>query len=200
MFKAEFLDALRKRLEGLPHGVIMESLEFYSEMIDDRIEEGMSEQEAVRSIGSVDEIAAQIIAETPIRKIIKENITPKNKLSTTAIVLICVGAVVWVPLLIAAIAIFISVYACLWAAIVCAWAAFVTFAACFIGGIAGGTACAIFISAPSGLLLIAGGLICASLAIFSFFGCVAATKGAAKLSKTIVIGIKNMFIKGGKAQ
>ena len=199
MFKAEFLDALRKRLEGLPHSVIMESLEFYSEMIDDRIEEGMSEQEAVRSIGSVDEIAAQIIAETPIKKIIKESITPKNKLSATAITLICVGAVVWVPLLIAAIAILISLYAVLWTAIVCAWAAFATFAACFIGGVAGGAVCAVFLSAPSGLLLIAGGLICASLAIFSFFGCVAATKGAAKLSGNIVIGIKNLFIKGGKA-
>lgn len=199
MFKAEFLDALRRRLEGLPHSVIMESLEFYSEMIDDRIEEGLPQEEAVKSVGSVDEIAAQIISETPINKIVIEKLKPKSKLSALTIILLVLGSPIWLSLAIAAFAVLISVYAVLWTLIICLWAAFASLAAGFVGGIAAGTVSIVFTSLQSGLLLIAGGLICASLAIFAFFGCKAATKGMAILSGKIAVGIKNMFIKGGKA-
>ena len=72
MNKQEFLTRLRKGLSGLPQEDIEERLTFYSEMIDDRIEEGLSEEEAVAAIGSPDEIAEQIIGEIPIKKIVKE--------------------------------------------------------------------------------------------------------------------------------
>lgn len=47
MNKQEFLVKLRKGLSGLPKEDIEERLTFYSEMIDDRMEEGLSEEEAV---------------------------------------------------------------------------------------------------------------------------------------------------------
>ena len=47
MNKQEFLSQLRKGLAGLPQNDIEERLAFYGEMIDDRIEEGLSEEEAV---------------------------------------------------------------------------------------------------------------------------------------------------------
>ena len=47
MNKEEFLNSLRKRLKGLPNNEIEERISFYSEMIDDRVEEGMSEEEAI---------------------------------------------------------------------------------------------------------------------------------------------------------
>ena len=59
MRKQEFLAKLRKGLSGLPQDDIEERLIFYSEMIEDRKEEGLSEEEAVAAIGSVDEIVAQ---------------------------------------------------------------------------------------------------------------------------------------------
>ena len=65
MRKQEFLSALRKRLSSLPKREIEERLLFYSEMIDDRMEEGLSEEAAVRAIGAADAIAAQIMAEQP---------------------------------------------------------------------------------------------------------------------------------------
>ena len=74
MSKQEFLVQLRKGLSGLPQDDIEERLTFYSEMIDDRMEEGFSEEEAVSQIGSVDEIVSQIIADIPIMKIAKEKI------------------------------------------------------------------------------------------------------------------------------
>ena len=48
MNKTEFLDALRHALGKLPSYEVEQSIAFYAEMIDDRIEDGMSEQEAVR--------------------------------------------------------------------------------------------------------------------------------------------------------
>ena len=56
MTKKQFLDRLGKSLNGLPQEDISERLTFYGEMIDDRAEEGLTEEEAVAGIGSVEEI------------------------------------------------------------------------------------------------------------------------------------------------
>lgn len=42
MNKNEFLSALKARLSALPPNELEERLEFYSEMLEDRIEEGLS--------------------------------------------------------------------------------------------------------------------------------------------------------------
>ena len=53
MTKHEFLLQLGKALSSLPRRERDERLGFYSEVIDDRIEEGLSEEEAVRNMGEV---------------------------------------------------------------------------------------------------------------------------------------------------
>ena len=47
MTKNEFLSSLRSKLQGLPPADIDERIGFYSEMIDDRMDEGKSEEEAI---------------------------------------------------------------------------------------------------------------------------------------------------------
>ena len=47
MRKEEFLSQLESGLYGLPQADIDERLSFYAEMIDDRMEEGLGEEEAV---------------------------------------------------------------------------------------------------------------------------------------------------------
>lgn len=76
MSKQEFLEPLRRGLSGLPREDIEERLKFYSEMLEDRMEEGLSEEEAVSAAGSVDEIVAQAVADIPLAKIAKERIRP----------------------------------------------------------------------------------------------------------------------------
>ena len=63
MTKQEFSDALRKALTNLPPEDLERSIDFYQEMIDDRMEDGISEEEAVAAIGSVAEVSQQILAE-----------------------------------------------------------------------------------------------------------------------------------------
>ena len=72
MTKLQFLLALHDKLAGLPRNEVEERLNFYSEMIEDRMEDGLSEEEAVAAVGSIDEIAEQITADIPLIKIVKE--------------------------------------------------------------------------------------------------------------------------------
>lgn len=47
MTKSDFLDLLREKISRLPEWEAAKTVVYYSEMIDDRIEDGMSEEEAV---------------------------------------------------------------------------------------------------------------------------------------------------------
>ena len=51
MTKLKFLLLLNERLSHLPSKEVEERLAFYSEMIEDRMEEGLSEEEAVSEVG-----------------------------------------------------------------------------------------------------------------------------------------------------
>lgn len=64
MKKAEFLALLRERLADFSNEDAEKSAAFYSEMIDDRMEEGMTEEEAVAALGSLDDIVRSIRQET----------------------------------------------------------------------------------------------------------------------------------------
>ena len=138
MTKQEFLAALQDGLRGLPQSDIDERVSFYAEMIDDRVEDGLSEEEAVAAIGSADAIVAQIIADTPIAKLVKHKIVPR-RLSTLAVVLIAFGFPIWFSLLIAAVAVVFSLYVTLWAVIVSLWSVFAALVGsafgCLVGGI-----------------------------------------------------------------
>ncbi len=59
MTKQDFLAALERALAKLPHAEAQQAIAFYDEAISDRVEDGMSENDAVASLGDVDEIARQ---------------------------------------------------------------------------------------------------------------------------------------------
>ena len=135
MNKQEFLKELRGRLAGLPEEDIDERLTFYGEMIEDRMEEGLSEAEAVSAIGSVDEIVTQTIADIPLAKIAKERIKPKRRLKAWEIVLLTVGSPIWFSLGIAAVSVVFALYVSLWAVIISLWAVFGSLTLCAAGTI-----------------------------------------------------------------
>lgn len=196
MTKLKFLFALRDKLSGLSQEDVEERLGFYSEVIEDRMEEGISEEEAVAAVGSVDEIAAQIIADIPRTK---ERGKPKRQLRAWEIVLLVLGSPVWVSLLIAVFAIGFSLYAVLWSVIISLWAVFGSVAACAFAGIFSGIVFAISRYYLTGTAMIGAGIVCAGLSILLFFGCKAATKGTLLLTKGITSGIKYCFVKKEEA-
>ena len=83
MNKQEFITKLKAMLTDLPEKEINDRIDFYSEMIDDRIEDGLTEEEAVKDIGTVEEVAKQIINEIPLFKIIKHKLKKsKNEIKS----------------------------------------------------------------------------------------------------------------------
>jgi len=65
MTKREFLKALWSNLSQLPKEDVERTIDYYNEMIDERIENGMTEEEAVADVGPVEDAAKQIISELP---------------------------------------------------------------------------------------------------------------------------------------
>ena len=47
MLKEEFLSKLEKRLLGIPKEDLERTLDYYNEIISDKVEDGMSEEEAI---------------------------------------------------------------------------------------------------------------------------------------------------------
>ncbi|MBE6718246.1 MAG: DUF1700 domain-containing protein [Ruminococcaceae bacterium] len=199
MTKIKFLLELHEKLSGLPQDEVEERLNFYSEMIEDRIEEGLSEEEAVSAVGSVDEIAAQITADIPLVKIAKEKIKPKRQLKAWEIVLLVLGSPIWFSLLVAVFSVILSLYVSLWAVIISLWAVFVSVIACAFGVIVSGIGFAIIDKVLTGIAMIGAGIVCIGLSIFLFFGCKAVTNGTLLLTKKTAQGIKKLFIKKEEA-
>lgn len=172
MNKREFLKQLGKRL---PQEDREERLSFYSEMIDDRIEEGLSEEEAVLAVGSAENILVEITPEESAR-------SSGRKWKAWEIVLLVLGSPVWLSLLTAAFAVALSLYAVVWSVILSLWAIFASLAACALAGVVAGAGFMIGGHSASGIALIGAGLICAGLSVLCFLSCKTATKGTVILT------------------
>jgi len=199
MNKQEFLVQLRNRLSGLPQDDIEERLNFYSEMIDDRMEDGLSEEEAVSAIGSVDSIIEQIVADIPLARLVKEKITPKRKMKAWEMALLVLGSPIWLSLLIVAFAVVLSLYISWWAVIISLWAVYVSSIGCFIGNIVSGVVFIIDGNTLSGIAMIGLGIFCLGLAIFLFFASKTVTKGTLWITKKTALGVKTRIIKKEEA-
>ena len=195
MTKQEFLEDLKSGLSGLPQEDIDERIDFYSEMIDDKIEEGILETEAVASIGNVQDIVSQIVAEAPILKLVKERVKPKTKLKPLEIVLLAVGSPIWFSLLVAFLAVVLSLYISLWAVIISLWAVFVSLIASSFAGLVGGAVLSLTGNGASGLALMGVSLVVLGVGILFFFACKAATKGILILTKKIALCFKNALLR-----
>ena len=195
MDKKEFLSALEARLAGLPEADLQASLDFYAEMLDDLTEGGMTEQEAVASLGSVDAIVQEILMDTPLPKLIKAKMKPKRRMRAWEIVLIAVGSPVWLPILIALFAVALSLYITLWAVVISLYAADLAFAVSAPAGII--AAIALFVSGKpaAALLFLGAGLVLAGLTVLWFLLCNLTAKGTWQLGKLTLRGIKACFVR-----
>ena len=70
MDKESYLARLRAALRGLPEADIAESLAYYTELIEDRMEEGFRETEAVAGLPSPEDAAQEILLNQPLARIV----------------------------------------------------------------------------------------------------------------------------------
>ena len=207
MSKKEFIDELRMKLSKLNNIDIEERLRFYEEMINDRMEDGFSEDEAISGIGTIDEIYLQISQSAPKSHLTldKARQKPKSR-NNKKVIILSSTAIIWVPVLIALgasaigvavslVATVLSLYATLWALVVSAWSIFAAFAISAPAGALIGIFNVFSGDALPGIAVIGGGIMAAGLAIFAFYGALYATKGSTILTKKSFSGISKLVKK-----
>ncbi len=195
MCKSDFLAALETALQGLPQNDIDKSIEYYNEIIDDQIEDGISEADAVAALGVPEEVAKQILLDTALPKLMRAKVKPTRTLRAWEITLLTLGSPVWAALLLAAASVLFSLYITIWAVIVCLYACNLTFALstviCPIQGciftFTGHYAAAAFYFGAT--------LACFGISILMFFGFNNMTAKLVGLSKQLVLWIKSLFLK-----
>lgn len=207
MSKKEFIDELRIKLSKLNNIDIEERLRFYEEMINDRMEDGFSEDEAISGIGTIDEIYIQISQSAPKSHLTLDKARQKFKSrNNKKVIILSSTAIIWVPVLIALgasaigvavslVATVLSLYATLWALVVSAWSIFAAFAISAPAGALIGILNVFSGDALLGIAVIGGGIMAAGLAIFAFYGALYATKGSTILTKKSFSGISKLVKK-----
>ncbi len=198
MTKLEFLDGLRKGLTGMPLEDIEKFVEYYKESIEDRMEDGLSEEEAVAAMGAVEDIAKDILAESPPPA--EKKVVQKRKWGAWEILLLILGFPLWFPLLMSAASVVLSVYLSLWAVVISLYALPISLGACALGtallAVVGGLSGRM----PFAALALGACLVTAGLCIFGFILCNLVAKFAVWCSKLLGRFIKSCFGKKEAAQ
>lgn len=190
MFREAFLGELRKGLAGLPEEELEGRLAFYEEMIDDRMEEGLTEEAAVAEVGPASRVIGQILAEIPLSRIVREKVKPRHALRVWEILLLVLGSPIWLSLLVAAAAVVFSLYAALWAVVISLWAADLSLAASAVACVAGGVLFLIKGRLIPACCALGAALVCAGLAILMFFLCLWLSKALVKGTGKFFAGLK----------
>lgn len=193
MNKLEFLAALRTALGKLPEQEVRASLDFYAEAIDDRVEDGAAEEEAVAALGPVPAIAAQIIAEAPpIPKAVAKMKTDSHVVN---VVLAVVLSPVWVPLAFAFALAVACIYLSLWMLVAALWVCVACLILCAPIGIVGAVYCTATGFPLTGLWLLGCGLAGCGIGLFSLLGVKAASVGVVKLTRLFANAVKGLFVR-----
>ena len=192
MTKKEFLSELRSKLQGLPPEDIDERVSFYEEMINDRIDDGKTEEEAIADIGTVDDVVKEIAKDTPLVKLVKEKMKPRRRIRAWEIVLIVLGFPLWFPLLITALVLIMVFWILVWVLVIVTYTVEIALSAASVAGVV--AFAAYFLNGEMNYTAIGASIMCAGAAILFVFACIGATKGSIALTKGIITGIKMLFI------
>ena len=93
MNKQEYLEALNKALSGIPESEKQKTLDYYTEIIDDAMEEGEEEASIIARLDAPSDIGRRLIDETPLRKFVTEDVKKHKIDNLTAILLNIIPAV-----------------------------------------------------------------------------------------------------------
>lgn len=196
MTKNEFLTSLREKLQGLPKEDIDERLNFYEEAINDRIDDGKSEEEAVADLGTVDQIVEEIAKDTKLFKLVKERMKPKRRIRGWEIAIIICSFPFWFPFVIVGLVLGLVFYFLIWVGVIVSYSC----ETAFVGGsITSGLAFLGYLSeGEMNLSALGCSIACAGLALLFVPACIYATKGTIKFSRFLFTKIKAAFIRKGE--
>ena len=190
MTRNEFITSLSARLQGIPENERNKAIEWYSELICDRMEE-MPEADAVAGIGSVDEIADEIISQyrQNTTAVQSTNTEPQSKTSAdkgvnTALMIfaIVVLSPIWLPLLIVGLTLALVAVVLVWCAVVTVGVMLVSAAAVGVVGLFYGFWAMFVINPAYGLLVLGTALVAAGITLALIPLIVVTIKGAVRFT------------------
>lgn len=177
MGREEFLAELRRALSYLPPGEIEKSVSFYAECIDDRMEDGMTEEEAVAALGDFDEIIREIEAALPLSTIVRQRVQGRER-SVWWVILAIIGFPVWLPLLLTAVILVVVVYLTIWIIIISLFIALLSLVIYGIGWL-------VYAVAKFALIQIFAGIMSIGIAAVSFGVAIVLEEPVKKLTKLL---------------
>ncbi len=200
MNKQAFLAALQEQLKGLSQNDMEKSLEYYSEMIDDRVEDGISEEEAVFAMGAPEEIARQILMDLPLPKVVRVKAKPARPLRVWEIVLLVLGSPVWVPLALTAVILFAVCYMVIWVMIFALYAIDFSFAMGALAGFIQGGISLFTLGGTQAAFYFGAGLVSIGVAILLFFAFNILAVKLVHLSRQFILWTKSCFLRKGDSK
>lgn len=188
MTKSEFTRELKSRISHLPKAERRKILQYYYEMISERMEDGMTEAQAIDALGNLDELFSEY---APAKKEPKKGV----RLRGWHIVMLIIGSPLWISLVAAMLCIMLAFYIIIWALVICFYVVFAALAACgfaftmasFFALFAGG--------APYFFALFGAGAFLSGLAILWLLVCNLFAKAMAKVTGKSAKGIFRFFFK-----
>ena len=195
MTKQEYLSQVKSKLPGMPEADMHRFIEYYSEMIDDRIEDGLTEEEAVADVASPDEAVNKILEEMPLTRLVKDKITPKEGIKAWEVVLLVLGAPVWIPLLFAALVIIFALWIVVFSLLVSFYAILLSFAAVSVAGIVAFFGFLFSHNFAAALWMLGIAFLGIGVSILFIMLVKPVTKGVIGLCRICIRGIKKLFVK-----
>lgn len=193
MKRQEYLGQLRVALACLPEAEIEESVGFYAEMIDDRVADGMVEEEAVAQLDDPKAAARAIIADLP--PVPRAAVRTKQKNRVLYWTLVVLGFPLWFTLLVAAASVAFAGVLVIWLLVAGLW---MLAAGLLAGGPLGIVVCLWGLAngqIPYGIVELGSGLVCFGLGLFCLHGALAASKALMQVSRQWIAKMKAPFVK-----
>ena len=202
MLREEYLNELRDKLTQNNISGIDGMIEFYDEAISDRIEDGMSEEEAVAAMEETDSIVKAAKLDKPITALMADRAREKHKEAsesghgTLFVVLMIVGFPIWFPLLVSFLAIIFSLYIAMWAIVVSFYAVELSFAITAVASLLGAfTFMMGQIPFATAIAFLGCTFVFTGLTLLLWKPVVAITKWMISIIKVVFRSIKSIFVK-----
>ena len=209
MNKEKFILKLSQRLKDLDDEDTIKACEFYSEMISDRMEEGLKEEEAVEALGSIDFIESEIRgairndSELPIIDS-NEELKPmepskmKQELKGYQLALLILGFPLWFPLIITALSVALALYVVIWGVVASSYIANVALGISGISLLVAGFGFLFTANLSPAILSIGEALLAIGLAVLLFIGLKYITRLGIKLTKELTVLLRGILFGGKK--
>ena len=193
---------LEARLASLPRSEIDKTKAYFDEMIQDRMEDGSTEEEAVAAMGDPAVVAAGILSDASIPSLVRAKVEKQREKSshTGLFILIAIlGFPLWFPLLMAIFSIVLAFYITIGAILISIYAVLFAF-------IVSGVACVVFavpafvmLGPARGLVVLGTGLILCGIALLLARPVVGLSRALVRSVAFILRQIKKALV-GGKTE